>query len=567
MNKDLWSHKNHHAIMPLMLMGLLLIGSTAQAASESQIEPRIVGGVPAQPEESLFMAALLIKESLFEESGKRSNGNITLQIEGTDYTAKTVSGTVSGSFSGTLVDCGLAEGPCEGVSGNVCLIQQGYGTVTEKIQNCQAGGGRAVVLFDDPSNIRHESANSDSIHIPAVRVSAQNGINFLKAEGKSVKYESRISINERNFCGGTFIAKDWVVTAAHCLVHERSDGTSGTLRPDVIEVIPGGEDLSLGNNEVISVKRVVVHKKFSVSSGAVSNDIALVQLQRPTVTGIPVDIIDPVILNAAAKAGDNGRIFGRGTQKQLKPGEEDEGSAVPKLYSVDLPLLTNERCEARFSSLGASLKMGLGDLCVGGLPAGGKGDCHGDSGGPLVVIKNKRPVLAGIVSAGFGCAHPRIPSILTRVPAYAEAIGDVISGRSSRLNTNPVDTTKITLPPIAESQSTTTPKNIATPVTLKGSDPEGSPITFALVDEPLHGRLSGDIPELTYTPNADFTGADSFTFVTNDGTSKSEPATVSITVSPAAVAGDSGSRGGGSMGLLGLILLIPSIWRRNRSFS
>ncbi|MCK5923668.1 MAG: trypsin-like serine protease, partial [Methylococcales bacterium] len=334
-------------------------------------------------------------------------------------------------------------------------------------------------------------------------------------------------------------------TAAHCLVHELSDGTSGILRPDVIEVISGGKDLSLGNNEVIPVKRVVVHKKFSVSSGAISNDIALVQLQRPTVTGVPVDIIDPAVLNAAAKSGDNGRIFGRGTQKQLKPGEEDEGFAIPKLYSVDLPLLTNERCEARFSSLGVSLKMGVGYLCVGGLPDGGKGDCHGDSGGPLVVIKNKRPVLAGIVSAGIGCAHPETPGFHTRVPAYAKAINDVVSGKSTRLSSNPVDTTKITLPPIAESQSTTTPKNIATPVTLKGNDPEGSPITFALVDEPLHGRLSGDIPELTYTPNADFTGSDSFTFVTNDGSSKSEPATVSITVEATGVKDDSGGGGGG----------------------
>ena len=444
MNKDLQPHKNRRTTFQGVLASLLLIGSTGHAASEPQIEPRIVGGSLAQPEESSFMATLLYKESLFEKSGKRSTGDITLQIEGIDYTAKPVSGAVSGSFSGTLVDCGLAEDPCEGVSGNVCLIQQGYNTVTEKVQNCQAGGGRAVVLFDDPSNIQHESTNSDSIHIPAVHISAQNGINFLQAEGQSVKYESRILINKRIFCGGTFIAKDWVVTAAHCLFFVGQDGIQRPLSPEYFEVIPGGNDLSQGNNEVINVKRIVIHEKFS--SNAV-NDIALVQLERSTKTGIPVDTIDPAILNAAAKVGGNARVFGRGTQKQLEPGEEDEGIPVPKLYWVDQPLFTNENCEARFSDLGVSLRMGVGVLCAGGFIEGGKDTCYGDSGGPLVVIKNKRPVLAGIVHGGIGCAHPGVPGFYTRVPAYAKAIDDLISGKSTRFNSNPVDTTKTTEPP------------------------------------------------------------------------------------------------------------------------
>ena len=53
-----------------------------------------------------------------------------------------------------------------------------------------------------------------------------------------------------------------------------------------------------------------------------------------------------------------------------------------------------------------------------------------------------------------------------------------------------------------------------------------------MVNGPAHGVLSGTAPGLTYTPNANYNGADSFTFKVNDGTADSAAATVSITVTP-----------------------------------
>ncbi|MBI3640554.1 MAG: DNRLRE domain-containing protein, partial [Thaumarchaeota archaeon] len=47
---------------------------------------------------------------------------------------------------------------------------------------------------------------------------------------------------------------------------------------------------------------------------------------------------------------------------------------------------------------------------------------------------------------------------------------------------------------------------------------------------PSHGALSGVAPNLTYTPDSNYHGPDSFTFTTSDGTNTSDPATVSITV-------------------------------------
>jgi hypothetical protein len=84
--------------------------------------------------------------------------------------------------------------------------------------------------------------------------------------------------------------------------------------------------------------------------------------------------------------------------------------------------------------------------------------------------------------------------------------------------------------PIADSLSVTTDEDTPLDVTLTGSDVEGSPLAFAVVASPAHGTLSGAAPNLTYTPAADFNGADSFTFQVNDGALDSGAATVSIAV-------------------------------------
>src|SRR5204863_156988 len=47
---------------------------------------------------------------------------------------------------------------------------------------------------------------------------------------------------------------------------------------------------------------------------------------------------------------------------------------------------------------------------------------------------------------------------------------------------------------------------------------------------PSNGVLSGSPPSVTYTPNGNFNGSDSFTFTTTDSILTSSPATVTITV-------------------------------------
>ena len=84
--------------------------------------------------------------------------------------------------------------------------------------------------------------------------------------------------------------------------------------------------------------------------------------------------------------------------------------------------------------------------------------------------------------------------------------------------------------PVANNQNVTTSEDTAKAITLVATDGENNPLIYTVVTGPMHGTLSGTAPNLTYTPNANYNGPDSFTFKANDGTADSNIATVSITV-------------------------------------
>jgi C1A family cysteine protease len=100
----------------------------------------------------------------------------------------------------------------------------------------------------------------------------------------------------------------------------------------------------------------------------------------------------------------------------------------------------------------------------------------------------------------------------------------------STLATVSITVTAVNDAPVADAQSVTTPEDIAKAVTLTANDPEGDALSWHIVAAPAHGTLSGTAPNLTYTPAADYHGADSFTFKVNDGSVDSNVATISITV-------------------------------------
>ena len=86
--------------------------------------------------------------------------------------------------------------------------------------------------------------------------------------------------------------------------------------------------------------------------------------------------------------------------------------------------------------------------------------------------------------------------------------------------------------PIADTQNLTTDEDTGLSVTLTATDLFPGTLSWIIVSNPQHGALSGTAPDLTYTPDENYNGSDSFTFKVNDGTDDSNTATVSITIDP-----------------------------------
>ena len=85
-------------------------------------------------------------------------------------------------------------------------------------------------------------------------------------------------------------------------------------------------------------------------------------------------------------------------------------------------------------------------------------------------------------------------------------------------------------PPVANAQSVELQPNTSKAITLTGSDNTNDALTYTVLTQPANGGLSGTAPNVTYTPTANYTGADSFTFRANDGVNNSPAAVVSLNV-------------------------------------
>lgn len=94
------------------------------------------------------------------------------------------------------------------------------------------------------------------------------------------------------------------------------------------------------------------------------------------------------------------------------------------------------------------------------------------------------------------------------------------------------------VPPVAANDAYTVTQGqvlgIAAPGVLANDTPENSnPLTAIKASDPAHGTLAFNVDgSFTYTPDADFSGSDSFTYRASDGTLISNLAAVSITVNP-----------------------------------
>ncbi|PVU96203.1 hypothetical protein BB561_001325 [Smittium simulii] len=262
-------------------------------------------------------------------------------------------------------------------------------------------------------------SNQDKTQVVKKNPRANRIINGTPASIKDFPFAAflyREEDGKGHFCGGSLIASNAILTAAHCLVNSKFR----SFNVDNYTVSVGSEQHIENNPNIYDVSLIAIHPAYNVQSTA--NDIGVIFLKKP----IPSNIAKPTkIYNS--NVYDNMPVLAAGwgaTKSDLSVPNSDV------LNYAEIKITSGPKC-SRFDKTWTNNHDSK--ICTESF--NGKDTCYGDSGGPLVAnVPGLKPLVgitSGIVSLGedkkFRCGSLESATYYTNTYFFVDWISKVTS--------------------------------------------------------------------------------------------------------------------------------------------